>query len=527
VQVHPTRVSIDLAISGMAMVIVGVLLRQAAIVSFGGAILVGLAIARGVTRIGVSRVRAAGFEMLWRGELRKRRVARREELVLEAEVRNRDTRAARFVGLRAVAAPDLHVEVEPSEGEVPAGGRLKVLVKVDPLRVGRHAIHGLSLEVQGSPGLYEVPLTFANPYGVEVMPKAYALIARTAQGGRSRHDADQGRSGPFAGEGGELRELREHQSGDPFRRIAWKASAKRGVLMVREYEREQRDVVFIVLDASIEFWAGRRGHAALDFAIDQAASLAVRHLQHGDRVGLAVVGARTLSFVKPDRGPLHTTVVLGELAHATGCIDADRSGLDEADLAARVLEHMRPLDPGLVGRVHAKEFDRVARRADKLRLRAPFPDADAFANARRERILRRYLAAYGVGSPARVEPDRPRTDLELGRVLLRIRRHKPQPSILYVFSSAPDFTLRPMLERALTEHPRRRIELRWVTIRPELGIDDADSGIIRVASDAVRLQAYVAEERGERALRRLGVRVERLRPPTRTSDELASEASPR
>jgi hypothetical protein len=114
-----------------------------------------------------------------------------------------------------------------------------------------------------------------------------------------------------------------------------------------------------------------------------------------------------------------------------------------------------------------------------------------------------------------VEPDRPRTDLELGRALVRIRRQKPQPSILYVFSSAPDFSLRPMLERALSEHPRRRIELRWVTVRPELGMADDDSGIIRVASDAVRLQAYVAEERGERALRRLGVRVERLRAPTR------------
>src|SRR5688572_12283098 len=122
----------------MAMLIAGLLLREAAIVSFGSAILVGLAVARGVTRIGVSRVRIAGFEMLWRGELRKRRVARHEELVLEAEVRNRDTRAARFVGLRAVAAPDLEVAVEPNEGEVPAGGRLKVLVRVNPLRVGRH-----------------------------------------------------------------------------------------------------------------------------------------------------------------------------------------------------------------------------------------------------------------------------------------------------------------------------------------------------------------------------------------------------
>lgn len=521
-QVHPTRVSVDLAIAGIVMLVVGLFARQAAIVSFGGAIIVGLAIARGVTRIGVSRVRAAGFEMLWRGEARTCRVARDERLVLEAEVRNRDTRAARFVGLRAVASPDLEVEVEPREGEVPAGGRLKVSVCVTPRRVGRHAVHGLSLEVQGSPGLYEVPLTFANPYGVEVLPRAYALIARSARGGRSRHDADQGRSGPFAGEGGELRELREHQAGDPFRRIAWKASAKRGQLMVREYEREQRDVVMIVLDASVEFWAGPPGESALDLAVDQAASLAVRHLERGDRVGLAVVGARTLAFVKPDRGAVHASRLLAELAHSVGCVDADRSALDEGDVAVRVLEHMRPLDPALVGRVHARELDRIARRADKLRQRAPFPDAEVYAGSRRERTLRRYLAAYGIGSPSKLDADRPRTDLELGRVFVRVRRQRPEPSVLYVFSSAPDLAMRPMLERALSEHPRRRIDLRWVTIKAHAGLSEQAEGIARVACDAIRMQAYLAEERGERALRRLGVRVERLRAAPRAGAPSAS-----
>ena len=32
-------------------------------------------------------------------------------------------------------------------------------VKVLPKRVGQHAVFGLSIEVQGSPGLFEVPLT--------------------------------------------------------------------------------------------------------------------------------------------------------------------------------------------------------------------------------------------------------------------------------------------------------------------------------------------------------------------------------
>src|SRR5512143_2296367 len=122
--IHPTRAAVDLAAAGIVCVAVGMIAHEAAIVAWGGSLLIGLGIARAVTELGVARVRAAGFEMLWRTEPRVRRVGRGESFEIEAEVRNRDTRAARYVGLRVVHSPNLEVEVDPPEGEVPAGGRL-------------------------------------------------------------------------------------------------------------------------------------------------------------------------------------------------------------------------------------------------------------------------------------------------------------------------------------------------------------------------------------------------------------------
>src|SRR5690349_9226915 len=140
--IHPTKTAVDLALASIACVVVGMIAQEGAIVAWGGALLVGLVIARSVTELGVARVRAAGFEMLWRSEPRVRRVPRGEVLELEAEVRNRDSRAARYVGLRVVGSPNLEIEIEPSEGEVPAGGRLRAVVRVKTPRVGRHGIHG-------------------------------------------------------------------------------------------------------------------------------------------------------------------------------------------------------------------------------------------------------------------------------------------------------------------------------------------------------------------------------------------------
>jgi uncharacterized protein (DUF58 family) len=437
-------------------------------------------------------------------------VARGAEVVLHAELRNRHAAAVRFRGLRVVAAPELSVQLSPEQDEIPGGTRLCVTLIVRGLRVGRHGIHGLSLEVESGSSLFEVPLTFANPYGIEVLPAPYSLLVRSARGGRSRRQADEGRPGRLRGEGGELRELREHQRGDPFRRIAWKASARRGVLLVREYEKDERDVVWLVLDAAVDHWAGPPGEAALDRAIDEVASLALKHARAGDRVGLAVVGTRTLCFERPEHGVAHATHLLEKLMQVSGCMDADRSGLDETEVSLRVIEHMRPLDPSLAAGVRASELDRIARRADKLQKRAPFADVITQAPTPRERSLRRYLAAFGIGSPARVDPERVRVDAELVRLFERMRSERARPSLIYVWSEAPDETLRPALSRALAERKRRGSSWRWVLLRPALGDGNLDSAKARAVEDAFTLRQKLAGERGERTLHRLGIKLERL-----------------
>jgi hypothetical protein len=125
--------------------------------------------------------------------------------------------------------------------------------------------------------------------------------------------------------------------------------------------------------------------------------------------------------------------------------------------------------------------------------------------------MRSYLAAFGITSPPRLEPDRAKTDQQLASALIRLQRDKPRPSVVYLWSPPPDLGARPEIERALARHPRRRTELRWVAMRVEPGIPRIGSPLMPAVADAVALRARVAEERGEHALRRLGVHVERLR----------------
>ncbi len=511
-QLHPTPATVHVAVAGAGLVVLGAAARLAPIVAFGGAMLLAVALGRALALVTVTNLREAGFELVWAVTARVHRVARGARIVLEAEMRNRSSEAVRCVGLRPIASSMLTARIEPTVIDLAPGGRASVAVTLLAKRVGRWGVHGLALEVRGAPlggeGLYEVPLLFASPLGIEVVPRSLATLANSPRGGRSRRASETGRPAAFAGEGEELRELRDHAPGDPFRRIAWKASARRGRLLVREMERDDRDVVWLVVDASVELLAGDPGGAPLDWVIEEVASRATRCLRRGDRVGLVVTASRLRAWVAPERGAAHGATIAGALATAVSCVDADRSELDESDVAQRIAEHARPLDPLGLADLAKGDLDALARRADQLRSRAPFAPRTGFAHTPREQALRQYLAAFGIESPPRVEGERDGTEAMLPHVLAKIVTEKPRASILHVWAVPP---ARPQATaKAIAMLRARRIELRWTVPPLDAAVGaqrERRSPIAEVVDEAVRVRARAMAIRGERLLRRLGVRV--------------------
>src|SRR5690606_7776699 len=84
------------------------------------------------------------------------------------------------------------------------------------------------------------------------------------------------------GGGGELEQLREYVSGDAFRDLDWKSTAKRQRPVTRVYEQERSQLVLIAIDAGrLRAYVARR---------------------QGDRVGLLVFGAHVSTFVPPASG---------------------------------------------------------------------------------------------------------------------------------------------------------------------------------------------------------------------------------
>jgi uncharacterized protein (DUF58 family) len=529
--IYPTRTAAHLAIAGLAVFVAGIALREAVVVAWGGALLCAIALGRAVTLVSVMRIRAAGFEMLWTGAARVQRTHPGGVVTLRAEVRNRDTLSARYDKLRVVASPALQTWVEPLAGEVPATGSVKLDIHVRALRVGYHGIYGLALEVRGAPGLFEVPLTFANPFGVEVLPRALARPLSLPQGGRSRTMAAAGRAGRQRGDGSELFELRELLPGDSFRRIAWKASAKRGQVVVKEFEREERDVVMVVLDASVELWSGPMGGAPLDRAVDAVATLALHHITRGDLVGLSVFGGRELTRVAPDSGRRQASRIVSALIEHTGVLAADRSGWDESDMAVQVTEHLRPLDPRAVSDLRKNRIDKLVRRASSMLGHAPFSRPPPEGRTPRDSRLRHYAACFGMHVPARLEPDRARAAATLASLLGGMAkasrgRRTPRVSIVHVVAPPPPDTAMSPLQTSIRKLRARGVMVRWTTPPvataldtihddlPQVEVEGATvqlphTAILPIVERTVVMRAAIANRQGEQALRRLGVKVVR------------------
>src|SRR5205814_152534 len=87
--------------------------------------------------------------------------------------------------------------------------------------------------------------------------------------------------------------LRDWVPGDDLRHIDWKATARRGKVITRQYEAERRQQVLLVLDTGRLLTAEIAGLSRLDYVVRAALELAYAATQHDDNVGLMASRSRT------------------------------------------------------------------------------------------------------------------------------------------------------------------------------------------------------------------------------------------
>jgi uncharacterized protein (DUF58 family) len=259
---------------------------------------------------------------------------------LRVTLRSRAPRALGRATLRVFASSTLE---GPPTLEMTVGARREVTTigEITATKIGVWFVHGAAVELIDALGLCTVEAYFPNPLALQIFPRPEVrgapIVSRPSAG--APHERLGLHAMRLRGLGGDLRELREHVPGDPFKHIAWKATARTGKLMVRELDRETMVTHFLLVDVGPTMRQGR-GTTKLDFAVDLAATYARTALEAGDRVGLVTYDGRIIAEVRPNDGPVHRLRLLEPLLDAMNLVDEDLTEVTDSELVASVARYL-------------------------------------------------------------------------------------------------------------------------------------------------------------------------------------------
>jgi uncharacterized protein (DUF58 family) len=502
-KLFPTRITFHVAAAGAFMVVLGAVWKVPPLVAFGAATVLAVSIGRRLAHESVAHLREAGFEMVWKNRGRITRMVQGETRELILELRNRGADDLRGLDVRVLASPSVQATIEPRTLDLPGGETKLLTVRLQTSRVGRFGLHGLALDVRGIPvggdSLYEAPLMFANPHGVEVLPlsRSGRLLESSTH---ARLDRSSGK-GRRRGEGDDFRELRDHTAQDAFNNIAWKASARRGKWLVRETERASDVRTVVLLETSGAIMQGAPGFAPFDVLLPRAYATLLAAQRRGDQVGLVTFCLQLNAVLEPKKRKraLEAELVREALLSSSSFHDAHRNETLEHELAEQVREHLRPLDPDGLRTMDARSLDALADRADRLKHRAPFQSKPPGGPSLREQRLRHYARVFGLDLPARV------ADVSVGMALAIDRAEASKASVVEVFASAPK---QGTIFEALRRLRKSGTRVNWNLAPEATGPRAADT---LLAGEAARTRAELVTDLSRRELVACGVRVTILR----------------
>jgi uncharacterized protein (DUF58 family) len=161
---------------------------------------------------------------------------------------------------------------------------------INKLPRGEHFFHSFTLRIGDPLGLFEKEKTFRAEGRIVVYPAYTEIIYRPFenqfdQGLTASRERVQRDTSMAVG-------VRDYQPGDRFSWINWKASAKRNVIMTKEFEQRQSHDVFVIMDCAPD----QRFEPVVSFT----ASLLRAVLKKGAQTGLLTFSRERASF--PIRG---------------------------------------------------------------------------------------------------------------------------------------------------------------------------------------------------------------------------------
>ncbi|TCM37809.1 DUF58 domain-containing protein [Kribbella sp. VKM Ac-2568] len=237
--------------------------------------------------------------------------------------------------LRDAWPPSAGVQDPPHKIDLPNGDRRRFVTHLIPTRRGDRHAYRVTIRSIGPLGFAGRQGSHRVPWTVRALPPFNSRKHLPSRLARLR-ELDGRTALLVRGQGTEFDSLRDYVPGDDVRSIDWRATARRGNVVLRTWRPERDRQVAIVIDSG-RMSAGRVGDAPrLDHAMDAALLLAALATRAGDRVSLLACDSEVRADV---RRPAPEDV-LPSFVNALANVDAELVQTDFRVVVSQVLERL-------------------------------------------------------------------------------------------------------------------------------------------------------------------------------------------
>jgi uncharacterized protein (DUF58 family) len=126
------------------------------------------------------------------------------------------------------------------------------------------------------------------------------------------------------GQSMEFEQIKEYVGGDDMRTLNWKASARRGNLMVNNFREERSQQVYCIIDKGRLMKMPFDGLTLLDHAINSALALSQVTLKRHDKAGIITFSNTAVNVLSADGKPTQMARIMEMLYHQeTGFLESD------------------------------------------------------------------------------------------------------------------------------------------------------------------------------------------------------------
>jgi len=217
------------------------------------------------------------------------------------------------LAVRDASAPSLRRTPPRHELRLDGGAWATLESEVGPTRRGLTRLGPLTVRMAGPLGLAGRQETLPLDATVKVYPTLPARAEVRSRLDRARTLQVGERSSAVRGGGTEFDSLREYHPDDEFRRINWRATARRTKPMTNLFREERNQQVLLLLDAGRTMAGTVAGSARFEHGLDALFAVAELASRGGDHVGSLAFGGRPLAMVPPRGGPGQPRRILDSL----------------------------------------------------------------------------------------------------------------------------------------------------------------------------------------------------------------------